>query len=59
MASKTYIPTLVRILRRACIYISNYRNTIISFLPEGGAAALDAIVLACDAFIALVPDDHI
>lgn len=58
MASKSYLPTLVFILRRACKYISKYRDTMIDFLPTGGQAALDAVVLACEAFIILVPDEH-
>lgn len=57
MATKTYIPTLVFILQRACRYIGKYRSVIIEFLPEGGAAALDAIVLACEVFLALAPDN--
>lgn len=57
MPSRTYIPTLVRILRSACIYITRYRDVIVKFLPEGGDAALDGIITACDVFMALVPDN--
>lgn len=57
MASKTYIPTLVRFLHRTCVYIVRYRITLIRFLPTGGEAALDAIVLACETFIDLVGDE--
>lgn len=57
MARKTYIPFLVNLLRRVCVYITKYKSTLVTFLPEGGEAALDAIVLACDVFMALVPDN--
>lgn len=57
MASKTYIPALVFILHKACVYIARYQHTLEEFLPEGGKAALDGIVLACDVFMALVPDN--
>ncbi len=56
MASKTYIPLLVHYLHRTCVYISKYRPVIVTFLPEGGDAALTAIVAACEAFMKLVPD---
>lgn len=57
MAVKTYIPTLVHILHRCCVYIARYRAVIVTFLPEGGDAKLDAIIAACEAFMAIVPDN--
>lgn len=57
MNKKTYVPTLVRVLRRVCTYIVRYQATIVKYLPEGGAAALAGIVTACDVFMALVPED--
>lgn len=56
MASRGYWPSLVTMLRRVCTYIARYRQTIIDKLGDDAAAALDAIVLACDVFIALTPD---
>lgn len=56
MPSRTYLPTLVRVLHAACVYITRYRAQLISNLPSNGAALLDAIVLACEAFIAVA--DH-
>lgn len=56
MARKTYVPTLVWLLHRVCVYIARYRSVIVEYLPEGGSAALDAVLLACEAFMALVPD---
>jgi hypothetical protein len=58
MSAKTYIPTLVAILHTVCQYIVKYKMTIVKFLPEGGDAALDGIVTACDIFMALVPDNE-
>jgi hypothetical protein len=57
MAFRTYIPTLVSILHQVCRYIVKYKETIVQFLPEGGEAALDGIVTACNVFMALVPPD--
>lgn len=57
MASRTYIPALVGLLHAVCKYIARYRTTIETFLPEGGADALSAIVAACEVFMALVPDN--
>lgn len=57
MAAKTFIPQLVRYLHLACVYIAKYKKVIVTFLPEGGDEALDAIVAACDAFMILVPDN--
>jgi len=51
--ARTYLPTLVRILHSACVYIVRYRNQLIAHLPSNGAALLDAIVTACEAFIAV------
>lgn len=53
MASRTYLPTLVRILHKACVYIVRYRAVLLVNLPANGAALLDAIVIACEAFIAV------
>lgn len=58
MGSRTYLPTLARILHRVCIYIVQYRNVMVDHLPDGGAAALDAIVVACEAFMALYTPDE-
>lgn len=56
MAKKTYLPTLVTILHRACVYIARYRAQMIAAAPEGFEAAVDALVTACEVVIALV--DH-
>lgn len=56
MGFKTFIPTLVALLHKVCVYIARYRAIIVTFLPEGGEAKLNAIVLACEAFMAIVPE---
>lgn len=53
MASRTYIPQLVRFLRRVCVYIARYRDVLVEHLPTGGAAALDAVLVACSTLIDL------
>lgn len=52
--SRTYLPTLVRILARVCEYIIKYRKTISENLPEGGDALLTAVIVACEALTAVV-----
>lgn len=56
MAKKTFVPTLVFILRKVCVYIARYRTTIVENLPTGGSAALDGVVTACEVFLALTGD---
>lgn len=51
--ARTYIPTLIRFLRRVCVYVARYRDTLVEYLPDGGAAALDAVIIACEALILL------
>lgn len=48
MALKTYLPTLLVILRHLCSYIGNHREKIIQFVGEDNAAAVDAVVAACE-----------
>lgn len=61
MAARTYLPTLVRTLKSVCVYITRYRSQITSFLRtrygENAVIALDAVMVACDAFTALVELD--
>ena len=57
MAAKTFIPALVSLLHKVCVYIARYRPIIETFLPEGGGAKLNAIVVACEAFMTIVPDN--
>jgi hypothetical protein len=52
--TKTYLPTLLRILTRVCQYIIKYRKTIEENLPENGDAALAAVLIACEGLIAIV-----
>lgn len=52
--AKTFIPTLVYMLRRVCVYISKYRSTIIAVAPEGAENALNGIIAACEVFLDLV-----
>lgn len=57
MASRTYIPQLINIMRRACQYIIRYRETIKANSPIGTATALDNVVAACNELLALLPVD--
>lgn len=54
MSVKTYLPTLYFLLRKICIYIEKHKPTILAHLGDGGAAALDAFLVACDVLEALV-----
>lgn len=51
MATKTFIPTLIRIVWRLCLYITRYGKTIkLSLTPEQGLL-FDALHTACQAFL--------
>jgi hypothetical protein len=52
--AKTYLPTLIRILTRVCEYIIKYRKTIEKNLPEGSNALLTAVIVACEALVAVI-----
>jgi len=58
MATKTYIPTVIKILRTLCVYIVRYRpqleKSLLSGFGAGAVTALNAVVIACDAFLELV-----
>lgn len=53
MASRTYLPTLVNILHKMCTYIVRYRDQILGVIGEENATALDALVTACNVFMAI------
>lgn len=46
---KTWLPKLLLLAQALCKYIRRYEDKIKSMLPEGGPAAVDAVLLACDA----------
>jgi hypothetical protein len=52
--AKTFIPTLVYMLKRVCVYIARYRSTIIAFAPPTAENALNGIIAACEVFLDLV-----
>lgn len=54
MGLKTYLPTLYLLLRKICVYIEKHKPTIVAHLGDGGAAAIDAYLVACDVLEALV-----
>lgn len=61
MASRTYLPTLVFILKQVCKYMLRWEAEIKSHLGGGSAeAAFDAALTACQILIpiveALIPD---
>ena len=58
MGSRTYAPTLLFLLRKVCKYLALHRQRIIDAfnLNDNGAAALDAVVIACEAVFTLLGD---
>jgi len=53
MASRTYLPTLLAILKGLCGFITLHRDRILEVIGSSNAAALDAIVTACMVFTAV------
>ena len=51
LGAKTYIPTLVRILQRFCVYAQRYRDTILANLSGDAKTAFQALMVACDVFL--------
>lgn len=49
-----YIPTLIGIVDRFCKYNARYQVTIRNNLPDGMKAPYEALLVACDVFMAAV-----
>lgn len=54
MALRTYLPTLLLILRKTCKFIAVHRSRILDFIGSEHAAELDAVVTACEILEAVV-----
>lgn len=48
--AKSYVPQLVRLLNRICVYIAKHQSTMNPYLTDQQQAALGSVVLACQAF---------
>jgi len=46
--SRTYAPTLKKLLQHICAYIARYRDTIVKAVGEENASKVDGVVLACN-----------
>jgi len=58
MASRTYLPRLLFILRLVCHYIQRWESQIRGALPDGAAqTALTAVVTACEAMEAILESE--
>lgn len=57
MATRTYVPELINLLRHLCLYIIRYREKIKANGMAGTADALDNVIAACNELIALLPVD--
>lgn len=51
MAVKTFIPTLIVLVRKICLYNARYGTIILAALPPQARTAYNALSLACVAFI--------
>lgn len=53
MPRKTYVPTLIALLRTLCKYIVRYQNTLIAFGTDFGITDMEgklaAVMVACEA----------
>lgn len=53
--AKTYLPTLLRLVRAVCLYTQRYDRIIRDNLDGDALTAYEAFRLACDAFVVLIP----
>ena len=58
MARRTYIPTLVALLHRACVYVARYQAILNTFLTPTQQGYLAAVVTACNTFTNSVTIEH-
>lgn len=49
MGSRTYVPTLIRMLRKLCLYITRYAPVLRGHLTGPQQALLDEVMAACTA----------
>lgn len=49
--AKTYIPTLMVIVRDLCRYVTRYRETLLKWLPEGAKTAFNTMADGCEDFL--------
>lgn len=47
MASRTYLPSLLRFLRIVCNYITRHRDRIVEVIGTNNASKLDDVLAAC------------
>lgn len=50
MPSRTYLPTLLFLLKQTCKFITRHRDRLVQVVGTQHAPKLDAIMGACDAF---------
>lgn len=55
MATRTYLPSLIALVRTLCVYTTRYDSTIREFVPTNALTAYAAMKSACDLFLELVP----
>lgn len=51
MASRTYLPALIALLKAVCNYIVKHRDRIIETIGAEHASKVDGIVTACGLFL--------
>lgn len=52
--ARTFVPTLIDIVKRLCTYITRYSEQIRRNMPADWLPAFDALEIACHAFLAVV-----
>lgn len=57
--AKTYVPTLRAIVRTLCVYATRYQDTIRANLAGAALLAFDALVIACNEFMAAIGEPPI
>lgn len=50
MPVKTYVPQIVRLLHKACTYVSKHHAVLATYLSPTQLGYLDAVVTACNTF---------
>lgn len=51
MANRTYLPTLISLLKFICTYITKHRDKIVNAVGTEHASKVDAITTACELFM--------
>jgi hypothetical protein len=53
---RTYIPTLMKVLKYMCAYISKHRDVLLRVIGDENAPKLDGLITACNLIMPILEE---